>query len=277
MQSTEVLCFKVPPKYCQITEQDLTDDPASALSKLLYNRSLTHSYLNDTRSALSDATQSLNYDPKNYMSYFQRGNILFELKNYRPAYHDFMEVAKITRSPRLVKQKAEATRRAILQQALFENLKSQTTPQKPKQVPKVTQPVSELDFDFDHFTTDDAIKLIGELKNQKMLSHDCVSRMINKIRELHEFLPNIVSIEKPKLGNVIKVVGDTHGQFQDLLYIFERFGNPTTENPYLFNGDYVDRGSQGLEILLTLFSWKIANPKSIYFNRGNQYVFLVEI
>lgn len=272
-QADGILCFKVPPKYCKITEQDLAEDPASALSKLLYNRSLTHSYLNDTRSALSDATQSLNFNPKNYMSYFQRGNILFELRSYRPAYSDFMEVAKITKSARLVKQKAEATRRAILQQALFESLKSQTNPQKPKQVPKIAQQESTLDFDFDHFKVEDALRLIGELKNQRMLNQNCVSRMINKIREMHEFLPNIVSIEKPKTGNVIKVVGDTHGQFQDLLYIFERFGNPTPENPYLFNGDYVDRGSQGLEILLTLFSWKIACPKAIYFNRGNQYVF----
>ncbi|OHS98291.1 hypothetical protein TRFO_35323 [Tritrichomonas foetus] len=273
------LCFKSPPKYVNLTEEDLTEDPSSALSKLYYNRSLTHRYLQDTRSALADATQSLNFNPRNPLAYLQRAELLISIRNFKPAYSDLMEVARITHRPGLVKKKADAARLASIQQMLFENLKIQTNPYlannlRPKPFPKVVQPKTALTFDFDNFSSDDAISLINELKEGKMLQEEDVSRMISKIRELHENLPNIVNIEKTRPNCVIKVVGDTHGQFQDLVYIFEHFGNPTSENPYLFNGDYVDRGSQGLEILLTLFSWKIANPESIYFNRGNQYVIL---
>jgi hypothetical protein len=42
--------------------------------------------------------------------------------------------------------------------------------------------------------------------------------------------------------------GDTHGQFYDLLYIFDKNGVPSNENPYIFNGDFVDRSAFGTEV-----------------------------
>ena len=51
--------------------------------------------------------------------------------------------------------------------------------------------------------------------------------------------------------------------------IFKINGNPSASNPYLFNGDFVDRGSWSVEIILTLFSWKIALPGKMFLNRGN--------
>mgnify|MGYP002007371252 CR=1 FL=1 len=49
----------------------------------------------------------------------------------------------------------------------------------------------------------------------------------------------------------------TYTQFYDLLNIFETFGYPSETNPYLFNGDFVDRGSFSLEVVLLLFSFKV--------------------
>jgi serine/threonine-protein phosphatase 5 len=134
--------------------------------------------------------------------------------------------------------------------------------------------MSEAVIDFDNFTGETAATIMEELRNGKFFPWPVIMQILQKIRELHESLPNVVEIPKPPPGKVIKVVGDTHGQFQDLLYIFDTFGPPSLENPYLFNGDYVDRGSQGIEILLTIFAWKIACPDSIFMNRGNQYVYL---
>ena len=54
-----------------------------------------------------------------------------------------------------------------------------------------------------------------------------------------------------KLSAPNKLVGDIHGQYYDLLRVFEYCGFPPECN-YLFMGDYVDRGKQGLECICLL-------------------------
>ncbi|KAH0786996.1 Ser/Thr protein phosphatase [Histomonas meleagridis] len=66
----------------------------------------------------------------------------------------------------------------------------------------------------------------------------------------------------------IVVVGDIHGNIQDLIRIFERFKYPP-ETRYLFLGDYIDRGSHGTEVIMLLFALKVKYPESIYLLRGN--------
>ena len=66
------------------------------------------------------------------------------------------------------------------------------------------------------------------------------------------------------------VCGDTHGQFYDLCNIFENVGGfPSETNPYLFNGDFVDRGSFSFETVMTLLVFKLACPTALYMTRGN--------
>jgi diadenosine tetraphosphatase ApaH/serine/threonine PP2A family protein phosphatase len=59
------------------------------------------------------------------------------------------------------------------------------------------------------------------------------------------------------------------GQFFDLLEIFRRNGYPSETHHYLFNGDFVDRGSWSTEVALLLYAYKWLYPTSFYLNRGN--------
>ena len=117
-------------------------------------------------------------------------------------------------------------------------------------------------------TQDFVDDMITRFKNGKTLHRKYVLQIIQAARNIVYNEPTMVEMEVEK-GHKLTVCGDTHGQFFDLMELFRINGHPTESHYYLFNGDFVDRGSWSTEIALLLYAYKWLHPKAFFLNRGN--------
>ncbi|RKF78870.1 Serine/threonine-protein phosphatase T [Golovinomyces cichoracearum] len=110
--------------------------------------------------------------------------------------------------------------------------------------------------------------MIERFKNGKKLHKKYVYQIVLAVKKILYDEPTMVEIEIDN-GVQLTVCGDTHGQYFDLMELFRINGFPTEKHHYLFNGDFVDRGSWSTEIALLLYSYKWLRPTSFFINRGN--------
>jgi len=96
------------------------------------------------------------------------------------------------------------------------------------------------------------------------LEQDQIKMLCTKAKDIFLAQPALLELDGP-----INIVGDVHGQYYDLLRLFEMGGFPKEENPYLFLGDYVDRGRQGIETVCLLMVFKCKFPDNFFLLRGN--------
>ncbi|KAJ3208122.1 hypothetical protein HDU82_002909 [Entophlyctis luteolus] len=115
---------------------------------------------------------------------------------------------------------------------------------------------------------DACIARLIEARNRKATKAFCLKNSViisicQRVREVFMEQSVLLEIEAP-----VNLVGDVHGQFEDLLRIFDKVGYPPNAN-YLFLGDYVDRGKFSLETILLLFCYKLKYPLNFFLLRGN--------
>lgn len=103
----------------------------------------------------------------------------------------------------------------------------------------------------------------GKVTKSVCLKNAEITAICQAAREVFLSQPTLIELSPP-----VKIVGDVHGQYSDLIRLFEMCGFPPSAN-YLFLGDYVDRGKQSLETILLLFCYKVKYPENFFLLRGN--------
>jgi len=116
-------------------------------------------------------------------------------------------------------------------------------------------------------------KVVQELRQRRLPAIEVCKKIIRSVIVHYSHQPNVIHIPAPEVGSRFVVVGDLHGHFGDLRHLLEDHGEPSPGPKgavrFLFNGDFVDRGTWGPEVLLLLYALKIKYPFAVFLNRGN--------
>jgi serine/threonine-protein phosphatase PP1 catalytic subunit len=109
------------------------------------------------------------------------------------------------------------------------------------------------------------IKKIFENKNLLLDDIININIFIDKYKNIID-QPSQLNID---LDSQITIIGDIHGDLDAMFFQLFMAGGFEDNHKFLFLGDYLDRGANGIECLYLLFLLRYLFPSQIYFLRGN--------
>uniref|UniRef100_A0A183BUC4 Serine/threonine-protein phosphatase n=1 Tax=Globodera pallida TaxID=36090 RepID=A0A183BUC4_GLOPA len=101
----------------------------------------------------------------------------------------------------------------------------------------------------------------------KLITSKDIQQLCRAAKEVLKKKTSLAEIEPP-----IFLFGDVHGQYSDVLRMFNKIGYPTGDKKYMFIGDFVDRGNQSLEVAVLLMSYMVKYADTFVLLRGNHEV-----
>lgn len=236
------------------------------------NRAFCHIKLENYGSALADATKAIEANADFSKAWYRRGSANMALGRVKDAYKDFGQLCKLVPKDKDARDKLNDCKKIIQAEKFAAAIGCEKT-----------KPISET-LELDKMAVDSSyagpVYKSGEVtkefcqdlmqwqKQEKTIARKYAYAIVMDMIKYLKTVTTLVDVTVPDDGE-ITVCGDVHGQFYDLMNIFETNGPPSETNPYLFNGDFVDRGSFSLEVIISLFAWKLCYPEHLNLARGN--------
>lgn len=269
-------------------------------SKEVYYANRAQAYIKEEMygAALTDASQAITLNPAYTKAYYRRAVAKVALLRYKEAVKDFKAVVERAPADKDARVRLDECQKIVRAQAFAKAITVKDAPSLAESLDVKSMVLdkdydgAELDITFEEPTEDqdqdekkDVNKglkvtvtkefiedMITRFRNGKLLDRKYVYALTLQAMKIFRKEATMVEIKLPAENpekNFITVCGDTHGQLFDLLNIFKLNGEPSENHMYLFNGDFVDRGSWSTEIALLLYAYKILYPGSFFINRGN--------
>ncbi|EDO05616.2 Calcineurin-like phosphoesterase family protein [Babesia bovis T2Bo] len=243
------------------------------IHQLYTNRALCHIRMENYGLAVLDADAAIMAQPEYSKAYYRRGCAYICLMKFEDAEKDFVKVLTM-QNDAMTRTKLKQCRVILREKRFQEAIKIETPPPLHMTIdvesisvdPSYKGPVYTGEIaDKGRFYKDvlDYIKIPGNTLHRKYV----IQIILDVINILKEY-DSVVDLSLTEKDD-ITICGDIHGQFYDLLNIFEINGSPSETNGYLFNGDFVDRGSFSVECAIALFLAKAFYPKKFFITRGN--------
>eukprot|EP00656_Telonema_subtile_P017369 TRINITY_DN1930_c0_g1_i1.p1 TRINITY_DN1930_c0_g1~~TRINITY_DN1930_c0_g1_i1.p1 ORF type:complete len:494 (-),score=144.25 TRINITY_DN1930_c0_g1_i1:235-1716(-) len=243
------------------------------IAALFNNRAMAQLRMENWGSVIEDTSSALGLDPTNAKASYRKGCAFVGLGKLKEAAAAFKLAVELEPKDRVAKEKLKECRKELKKQAFAEAISGD------HDIEIVCETFNPEDIVVDDsykgprmpnpLTPESVIEMMEWFKNENNIHRRYAFEILVAMRKKWVSAPSLTRVEFPE-GQKVTVCGDTHGQFYDLLNIFELNGYPSLENRYLFNGDYVDRGSFSCEVALTLFAWQLALPEGcVNLSRGN--------
>lgn len=270
---------------------DLLKEPNAII---LSNRAQAYIKVENYGLAIADSTLAIETDPTYPKGYYRRGTAEFALNNVKAAKKDFKKVCTLRPKDRDARLRFTECDKLIKEAAFAAAIGTkETTPLSESYDPNELHIPDSYDgphpsgecltngdldkedsfFEPGQLPHEFVMAAVQRFKDQKLIHKRYVARLLIHCKKYFETQSSLMEISVPETSDksepCVTVCGDTHGQFYDVLNIFEMNGFPSAGNPYLFNGDFVDRGSFSVEVILTFLLFKMSCPESIYLTRGN--------
>lgn len=294
-QGNEYIKAKNFSKAVELYTKAIDLDPNQSI--YFSNRAFANLKLDNFQTSLDDCNEAIRLDASNIKAYHRRGLSYIGLLEFSKAKKDLQSVLKAKPNESTARRALDICDKVIRKEKFEKAIRGHDSDQARVNLCSSMQ-LHSFDANID-ISKYDGMKLEFEQSyasngtldgiNIKNMSQEFISFMINDLflkgkclpkkyaaaiishaERLFRNEPTVVEISNKTMPSLkISVCGDTHGQFYDVLNIFHRFGKVNLMHTYLFNGDFVDRGSWSCEVAILLYCLKILYPYNIYLNRGN--------